>query len=187
MPDGKFLGIAIRARWLGFAELDSQRCLLDWGMMFYQRRSPTELKSARKRLEGLLARMNPSAIVLVLPDARTNEVMPAVRSITRALHAAVSSRSILVVTLLRTVIRDAFAPCDARTKREIALCLARMFPEIAWKLPPERKIWEKEDSRMALFDALGGAVAYHKHQFGNGGCGKRSESIESSGRPHGDV
>lgn len=172
MPDEKLLGIAIRARWLGFAELDSQRCLLDWGIMFYQRRSPIELKSARKRLEGLLARMTPSAIVLVLPDARTNKVVPAVRSITRALHAAASSRSILVVTLLRTVIRDAFAPCDARAKREIALCLARMFPEIAWKLPPERKIWEKEDSRMALFDALAGVIAYRVHQFGPAACDK---------------
>ncbi len=172
MPDGKLLGIAIRARWLGFAELDAQRCLLDWGMIFYQRKAAAELKSAKTRLENLLARINPSHVVLVLPGTKANEGVPAVRSITRALHAVASSRSIPVETLPRTVIRAAFAPCDAKAKREIALLLGQTFPEIAWKLPPERKIWEKEDSRMALFDALAGAVAYHEHQLGNSGCGK---------------
>lgn len=34
---------------------------------------------------------------------------------------------------------------------------------------------------MALFDALAGAIAYHKEKFGNTGCGKRAGSIEPSG------
>jgi hypothetical protein len=31
------------------------------------------------------------------------------------------------------------------------------------------KIWIKEDSRMAIFDALAGAVAYHQCEIGNAG------------------
>jgi hypothetical protein len=187
MSDDKLFGIAVRARWLGFAVMDTHRRLLDWGMIFYQRRSATELKSAKKRLEAHLARMNPSHVVLVLPGTKANEEIAPVRSITRALHAAAASCSIQIVTLPRTAIREAFAPCDAKAKREIASLLVRAFPEIAWKLPPERKIWAKEDSRMALFDALAGAIAHHKHQFRNTACDKRPGSIESSGRPHGDV
>lgn len=186
MSDDILLGIAIRARWLGFAELNARRRLLDWGMIFYQRRSPAELKSAKKRLENLLARMNPSLVVLVSSGARAHEGIAAARSITRALHVAASSRSIRVVTLHRSAIRAAFAPCNAEAKREIASLLARVFPEIAWELPPERKIWAKENSRMALFDALAAAIAYHQ-QFGNTASGKRPGSIEPSGRPHGDV
>jgi len=186
MSDGKVLGIAIRARWLGFAELDAHRRILDWGMIYYQRKSPAELKSAKKRLEDILARTKPVCVALVLSGTKTNESVSAVRSITRALQAAATSRSIQIVALSRTAIRAAFAPCNARAKREIASLLARVFPETAWKLPPERKIWAKEDSRMALFDALAGAITYCEHQSGDAACDK-PWNIEPSGRLHGDV
>lgn len=162
MHDFRLLGLAIRARWLGFAELDAQERLLDWGMIFYQRRNPGQLRSAKKKLEDILARMDPSLIVLVLPDHNANERAAAVRSIVRSLRAAMSSRSIQVIRLPRSVIRAAFAPCKARSKHQIATELTRAFPELGWKLPPARKIWAKEDSRMAIFDALAGAVAHHK-------------------------
>lgn len=167
MPDGKLLGIAIRARWLGFVHLDTQGRLLDWGMIFYQRKRPMELKSAKKRLEALLARANPSHLVLVLPGAKVNEEISWVRSITRALHIAASSRLIPIIPLPRKAIRAAFAPSKAKAKIEIASLLARAFPEIAWKLPEQSKFWAKEDSRMALFDALAGAVTYREQQCGN--------------------
>lgn len=186
MSDGELLGIAIRARWLGFAQLDSQRRLIDWGMIFYQRKKPGELKAAKKRLEGLLARMTPSHVAYVLPRARANEEISRVRSITRALHAAASSRSIQIIALPRKMVRAAFVSCDAKVKGEIASLLAREFPEIAWKLPPKQKIGVKEDSRMALFDALAGAVAYHQHRLVTLPA-TNPRTIEPSGRPHGDV
>jgi hypothetical protein len=187
MSDGNLLGIAIRARWLGFAELATDGQLLDWGMIFYQRKSGAELKSAKRRLENLLARTKPSSVMLVLSGARMNQRVAAVQSVTRALRAAASSRSIQVIDFSRTAIRAAFAPCNTKAKREIASLLARAFPEIAWKLPPDRKIWAKEDSRMALFDALAGAVAYRKQLFGDNCASKLPRWIEPSHRPPGDV
>jgi hypothetical protein len=169
MHDFRLLGLAIRARWLGFAELDARKNLLDWGMVFYQPRKAGQLSSAKRRLEDLLARTNPSFIVIVLPGLKANEGVAAVRSIARSLRAAASSRSIQIVPLRRSVIREAFAPCKARSKHQIAVVLTREFPELSWKLPPARKIWIKEDSRMAIFDALAGAIAYHTGRLGNAG------------------
>ncbi len=169
MHDSRLLGLAIRARWLGFAELDSQRHLLDWGMSFYQQRTPGQLRSAKKRLEALLMRTSPSVVVIALPGLRANEGVAAARSIARSLRATASSRSIEIVPLRRATIRAAFAPCKARSKQEIAVALTRAFPELSWKLPAARKIWMKEDSKMAIFDALAGAVAYHECGHGNRG------------------
>lgn len=167
MHNFRLVGLAIRARWLGFVELDAQQRLLDWGLVFYQRRSPEQLRSAKRKLEDLLARMDPSFVVLVLSGLTGNKEVPAVRSIARSLRTASTSRSIQIVSLHRSVIRAAFAPFKARSKHQIAVALIQAFPEIGWKLPPARKIWVKEDSRMAIFDALAGAVAYHKMQMRN--------------------
>jgi hypothetical protein len=114
MHDFRLLGLAIRARWLGFAELDAQRRLIDWGMVFYQKRTPGQFKSAKKKLDDLLARMGPSFVVLVLPGLKADGGVPAVRSIVRSLRATASTRSIQIIPLHRSAIRGAFAPRKAR-------------------------------------------------------------------------
>jgi hypothetical protein len=111
--------------------------------------------------------VDPSFVVLVLSGLKANKEVPVVRSIARSFRTASASRSVQIVSLHRSVIRAAFAPFKARSKHQIAVALTQAFPEIGWKLPPARKIWVKEDSRMAIFDALAGAVAYHKRRFEN--------------------
>ena len=46
------------------------------------------------------------------------------------------------------------------TKQEMAEKLAKDFPdELASRLPPKRRLWMSEDSRMDIFDAVALAVA----------------------------
>jgi hypothetical protein len=105
-----------------------------------------------------------------LPSHSANEKITAIRFITRSLRSAAASRSIRIIRLRRNAIHAAFASYNARSKWEIAGALAKAFPELAWKLPPERKIWTKEDPRMAIFDALAGSVAYYTTELGNAEC-----------------
>ena len=47
------------------------------------------------------------------------------------------------------------------TKQEMAEMLAMQFPdELASRLPPKRKLWKSEDSRMDVFDAMALAVVF---------------------------
>jgi hypothetical protein len=47
------------------------------------------------------------------------------------------------------------------TKQEMAEKLAKDFPdELASRLPPKRKLWKSEDSRMDIFDAIALAVVF---------------------------
>jgi hypothetical protein len=45
-------------------------------------------------------------------------------------------------------------------KTKMAQAVAARFPELAPRLPPERKPWMSEDSRMAIFDAAAFAMAF---------------------------
>jgi Holliday junction resolvasome RuvABC endonuclease subunit len=176
MSDLTILGIAIRARWLGFAEINAQCRLIDWGMIYYQRRNPNELKSAKGRLDTLIERLRPSYIAIVRPDLEANEKIATVRSIARSLRITASAQSAPVAALRRKSIRAVFVGCDASSKDEIAAALARLFPELISTLPPARKIWTKENQRMALFDAVSGAIAYRQIKFGVQDCAKRALS-----------
>jgi hypothetical protein len=47
------------------------------------------------------------------------------------------------------------------TKQEIAELLAGKYPdELASRLPPKRKPWKSEDTRMDIFDAVALAVVF---------------------------
>ena len=54
----------------------------------------------------------------------------------------------------------------AGTKHEIAEILVQKFPsELGWRLPPKRRAWDNEDSRMDVFDAVGLAVVFWMSKF----------------------
>ncbi|MGI9102201.1 MAG: hypothetical protein ACR2IF_07125 [Terriglobales bacterium] len=53
-----------------------------------------------------------------------------------------------------------FSARDTRTKQEIASLLAKIFPELSWRLPPPRKTWQHEHDNMPIFDAAGVGMVY---------------------------
>jgi len=60
----------------------------------------------------------------------------------------------------RSEVREAFRIFHAKTKYEIACILVQMFPELLWKLPPERKFYESEHPSMTIFDAIALGLTY---------------------------
>lgn len=179
------IGIAVRARWLGFAALAAQCQLLDWGMIYYQRRNAAQIKGAKRRVERILSLINPAKLVLLQPQLKTNQERATVRSLARAIRTFASEKSISVEYISRDEVRKAFRQFRARSKEEIASVVASTFPELAWRLPPKRSIWRKEDSRLTLFDAVACAMAlFRDSELGANGP---SQPVAPSCRPPGDV
>jgi len=58
------------------------------------------------------------------------------------------------------VVYRTFAGTGAGTKYGIATALVRAFPELLVRLPPKRKPWQTEDSRMSIFDAVALGLTY---------------------------
>lgn len=63
-------------------------------------------------------------------------------------------RSIALRTLGEYAVSLSFRNLGCSTKAEIADALTRIFPELSWKMPPRRNIWDSEHSRQSIFDAI---------------------------------
>ena len=76
-----------------------------------------------------------------------------------------AKRGVASTSFSRADVRACFKHVGARTKREIALAIAREFPELEPRLPPVRRIWMSEDARMNIFDAVAlGMTFFHTKQ-----------------------
>src|SRR5262249_25241455 len=64
-------------------------------------------------------------------------------------------RKLKVRRFSRVKVKQAFSESGASTKYEIAIAIAKRFPELAPRLPRFRKPWMSEDYRMSIFDAVG--------------------------------
>ena len=60
----------------------------------------------------------------------------------------------------RAQIRQFFSQTGAATKDDIAKTVAMWLPEFTPHLPPPRKVWESEDRRMTMFDAVALALTF---------------------------
>jgi hypothetical protein len=60
----------------------------------------------------------------------------------------------------KTEVGEVFRLVHAESKHEIASMLTQMFPELLWKLPPKRRVWESEHPIMTMFDAVAFGFAY---------------------------
>lgn len=132
----------------GFALLEGNRRLLDWGLAQVWTGNDREFLA---RVETLIERYSPAILVLQEPKDRRRSLR-AVRRIRLLGHRAAS-----FCVRLRLVsshrVKDRFAG-EAVTKQEVAMVIARLFPELEILIPRPRRPWMSEDDRMNVFDAV---------------------------------
>lgn len=132
----------------GFAVLEGRERLVDWGLAQVWAGNDKEFLA---RVEGLVARYTPAILVLQDPTDRRRSKR-AVRR-TRLLGRRAKSLCLHLRHVSNTHVRDCFAD-EAVTKHEIALAIARRFPELEVLIPRARRPWTSEDDRMNVFDAV---------------------------------
>jgi hypothetical protein len=76
-----------------------------------------------------------------------------IRRLYRAIDTWAGNQAIETYRYSRNLIRETFGKLGAITKQEIAETIAKHIPAFEHRLPPERKPWMSEDSRMGIFDA----------------------------------
>jgi hypothetical protein len=74
------------------------------------------------------------------------------------------TRGIQIRLLEQDSIISTFRSLGCETKAETSTALARIFPELVWRLPPERRVWESEHPRQSVFDAIALGLAYWQHE-----------------------
>jgi len=158
--DRRILAIALRSRRFCFAVFEGPNSLLDWGMVFYPLNDGAQCATASKRVASLLRLYIPSVVIVGRARVLHVQNCSGVRPILRAIRRAASSRLIPVHLMKKAGVRKAFRLAHVKTKHEVASFVAQMFPELLWKLPPKRRIWESEHPIMAMFDAVALGFAY---------------------------
>jgi len=126
--------------------------LVDWGVARVWGTSEKELVA---RVEDLLLRYQSNCLVLENLDSVTR-VSRRTRRV-RVLEEYGKRSRLQLLRVSRTSVRAAFQDTGV-TKREIALAVSHLFPELEPHLPPVRKPWMSEDERMNVFDAVSFAL-----------------------------
>src|SRR5262249_14989144 len=153
--DIRVLAVDPSTRGFGFAILEGPDRLIDWGVK--------ETKTDKKRrslklIDDLIGMYQPTVIVLENYSAKGSRRCGRVRELINNISKLAVKRNVKVRSFSRLKVKKACSEFGASNKYEIAIAVAKRFPELAPRLPRFRKPWMSEDYRMSIFDAVGFAL-----------------------------
>lgn len=153
----RILAIDPTTKGFGYAVLDLPKHLVAWGMAHVKGEKHT---GAIFRFEALLDQFRPDAVVLENTTAPGSRRYPRVSELLETLGKIARERGIPVQTVSRLAVIAHFSKDETATKHSIAKTLAVDYPQLAEKVPRKRKIYQSEDERISVFDALSLAVTF---------------------------
>lgn len=150
------LSVAPFTRGLGYAVFEGPLNPIDWGVKEVR---TNKNASSLKKIEAMIDFYQPD--VLVFEDHRgANRRGKRIQSLLSLVNKLAKRKRITTKPYSRLGVRQAFEIIGASTKFEISRAIAREWPELEPHLPPFRKPWMSEDSRMSMFDAISLTVAF---------------------------
>jgi hypothetical protein len=156
----RLLSVDVRSAKFGFVVFEGPDTLLDFGVRSYTRQCGPINATAGRSFLRLVDLHAPSLIVLRVAPSRLDKRTRRAKIAARALRQISKRRSIPLRCLSRGTIKKFFRSQGLTTKHRIASFLAERFPDLAWKLPPQRRLWQPERHRMSVFDAAAAGVAF---------------------------
>lgn len=158
---GIALGFQPTSYGFGWAAFTSPLALYDWGLHHAKRRKNT---SCMARLEKLLVRLNPEAIILEAFEGEGAKRSKRVMDLCKMVVALAMEQRIEVAIYPKKEIRNWFGGVGARTRQDVAETLVRSFEELRPRLPNARMTWDPPDRRMAIFDAAAAVQAHYQFE-----------------------
>jgi len=153
--DVRILSIAPSTRGFGYAVIEGNDKLVDWGVKSI---SGDKNNGSLTRIEKMMAFYEPK--FMVLQDVKDSRRAPRIRELIEQIAVLARNRKVRVVLLSRKQIQQVFFHEGRGTKYALAELLAEWFPEeLGDHLPPKRKPWMSEDYRMDIFEAVALGVA----------------------------
>ena len=146
----RILGVSPSTRGFGFVVLDKPGTLVDWGVKSVKGDKNTQ---SLVKIKAMIAHYQPG--VLVLQDTKHSRRALRIRTLSKRIIALAATRKIKVALFSREQVMQEFFADGQGTKYALAELLAKRFPEeLASRLPPKRRPWMSEDSRMDIFAAV---------------------------------
>lgn len=150
----RILAIAPSTRGFGFAVIEGKETFIDWGVKSVKVNKNAE---SLKKVKALIAHYQPG--MLVLQDTEHSRRSARIRALSKRIITLAGTRKVRVKLFSREQVMQIFFVNAPGTKQALAEILAERFPEeLGSRLPPKRRAWMSEDSRMDIFDAVALAV-----------------------------
>ena len=154
----RILAIAPSTRGFGFAVLEGQETLVDWGV-----KTVKEDKNVQSlaKVEELIAYYQPEVLVLEDASAKGSRRSPRIRKLCQQIIKMAVTRKVSVKLFSRDQVMKTFITDGPGTKHMLAEIIAKRFPEqLGRQLPPKRKPWMSEQYQMGVFDAVALAMMF---------------------------
>ena len=148
----RVLGISLSTRGVGFALMEGESNLIDWGL-----RVVKGDKNARclSHVGNLITRYEPTIIALEDTLSAGVRRVSRVHALSQEIVQLARSHNIRVKVFTRKHIRSGLLRNPNGTKHAVAEQLAARFQgEIGFRLPRKRRCGKNADSRMDVFDAV---------------------------------
>ena len=155
--DIRVLAVDPSTRGFGFAILEGPDRSIDWGV------KETKVNKKRRSLRfiaELIHRYQPSVLVVEDYTGKGSRRCRRVRELIEDISKLAVQQKIKVRNFSRLKVKQAFSESGTSNKYEIAIAIAKRFPELAPRLPRFRKPWMSEDYRMSIFDAVALAITF---------------------------
>jgi hypothetical protein len=165
------VGIDPTSRGFAFAVLEAPSFLVDWGERIVSSKSGALLR----KVDELLTYRQPAVLVVEDVAAKDCQRRTRGREEIKGIERRAKARGVRVARVSRLAVRDTLA--RGKSKYEVALRLAQVFPVLADRIPRRRKPHMSEDQRMNVLDALGFAAVLVAR-------GSRSSTRDGSGQSH---
>lgn len=151
----RILAIDLRAQRFGYSVLQSNQRLLDFGAAGFH--SPRQV---RQRVRVLLKAFDPSVVVLDTGATRGCKDKRRTASTIRAIRREARCRFVPVAVTRQRALRAFFLQNQIRSKYEFAALAASWFPQLAARVPPKRKCYDREPPVMTSFDSVALGLVY---------------------------
>ena len=154
----RILAIAPSTRGFGFVVLEREETLVDWGG-----KSVKGDKNAQclTKVDEMIAHYQPGVMVLQDCSGKNSRRSARIQKLSQQIVALASRRKVNVKLFSKEQVKRVFFTEREGTKHALAEILAKRFPEeFGSRLPPKRRPWMSEDSRMDIFDAVSLALAF---------------------------
>lgn len=147
----RILGLAATIRGFAYGLTEGPVCLVDVNI----RRRPAEKADVAKALASLLANSRP---LFVAFGATKSKRGSREQMLDDALTDICRENDVMILRITNRQL-NALTTMPNPSKWDIAREVARQFPEIAHRLPKKPALWESEDDRIGIFQAIAVATA----------------------------
>jgi len=150
------LAIDPTPRGFGYAILEGPTNPLDWGV------SDIRLQVSKRsltRIKKLIKYYSPDVLVVEDCHGKKSHRSKRVETLIEDITSYARLNRVKVAQYSRGTINQVFKElAGAKNKHQMAERISEFLPVLARQLPPKRKIWESEDPRMNIFDAVAMAL-----------------------------